>query len=212
MLKKTVKYVVGLVALILIAYNSVYFKKLDEVKASSAKKFDAKSYARKYFDDKLIPALNNAVEIEQLLTMLKSDKENTFNKYSHALGIGNIKFFLIKGEGEITAINENDVTIVSKADSTQHVFTIATEFVYGNAIRDASGLIDLNEFSNTMDFNNVSEEINKIVRNEVLPSFKKTVKKGDIVQFFGAIELNKEHLSVENIETIPISLKIINNK
>ena len=211
-MKKILKYIVGFALLFFVGYNSVYFKKLDEKKASATKEFDAKTYARKYFDSKLLPALNNAIDINVLRVMLLADINKAFDTHAHALGIGNVKYFLIKGEGQITAINENDVAIVSKTDSAQHVYTIATEFVYGNAIRDASGLISLNEFDNTSDINNVSEEINKIVRNEVLPPFIKTVKKGDVVQFSGAIELNKEHLNVENIEIIPISLKITNQK
>ena len=194
-MKKLLKYGVGIIVVIVIAYNSVYFRKLDEVKASSTT-FDAKAYARKYFNDKLLPSLNDAIEINQLLSLLQINKEQTFEKYSHALGIGNIRYFLVKGEGQVTSINENDVLILAKAGTNQKAVEIATEFVFGNAIRDASGKIDINEFANTMDFNNVSAEINKIVRTEVLPSFKASVKKGDVVQFSGAIELNKEHLNV----------------
>lgn len=208
-MKKGIKYALAILLLIVVAYNSVYFKDLDKVKAASSKGFDAKSYARNYFNNKLTPALNNAVEINQLLAMLQNDKENAFNKYSHALGIGNIRYFLIKGRGVITAIDENDVTVMSKTNTTQRDFKIATEFVFGNAIRDASGLININEFSNTMDFNNVSAEVNKIVRDEVLPPFKAAAKKGSVVDFYGAIELNREHLKVDNIEIIPVSLKIV---
>ncbi|MBD0367146.1 MAG: DUF2291 domain-containing protein [Flavisolibacter sp.] len=203
------KYTIVIIVLIVVAYNSVYFKKLDEVKASSAS-FDAKAYAKKYFHEKLPPALNEAVEINQLIELLQTNKENTFNRYSHALGIGNIRYFLVKGEGEVASINENDVSLLMKTDTTQKVIKIATEFVFGNAIRDASGLIDINEFTNTMDFNNVSAEVNNIVRNEVLPPFKAAVKKGDRIQFIGAIELNREHLNLEQIEVIPVSLKIVN--
>jgi predicted lipoprotein len=210
MMKNLLKYAVGTLVLVVIAYNSVYFRKLDEVRASSTT-FDAKSYARKYFNNKLLPSLNNAVEINQLLSLLQNNKEQTFEKYSHALGIGNIRYFLVKGEGRVTAINENDVSVLAKADTNAKAIRIATEFVFGNAIRDASGKIDINEFANTMDFNNVSAEINKIVRAEVLPSFRAGVKKGDTVQFAGAIELNKEHLNVDNIEVIPVQLKIINS-
>ena len=115
----------------------------------------------------------------------------------------------MKGEGQIESINENDASVIIKSDSTSIGARIATEFVFGNAIRDASGLIDINEFNNTMDFNNVSAEINKIIRTEVLPPFKSTAKKGDMVQFVGAIELNQEHPDLENIEIIPVTLKII---
>lgn len=207
-MKKTLKYIIGLILIIIVAFNSVYFKKLDEMKAAASTDFDAKSYARKYFNLKLVPALSNAIGLDQLLTLLQQDKEKTFDKYSHALGIGNIRFFLIKGEGEIISVNENDITIALKTDSSTKSMQIATEFVFGNAIRDASGLIDINEFKNTMDFNNVSAELNKIVRNEVLPPFKAAAKKGQMVQFSGAIELNRAHLNVDNIEVVPVSLKL----
>lgn len=204
---KGIPYTIAVVALLVIAYNSVYFKKLDEVKGAAAKNFDAKSYARNYFTNKLTPALSSAIDISQLLLLLQNDKDKTFDQYSHALGIGNIRFFLIKGEGAITAISENDVTVSTGKDTAGTKLTIATEFVFGNAIRDASGQIDINEFNNTMDFNNVSAELNAIVRNEVLPAFKQRVKKGDHIQFAGAIELNRQHLNMENIEVVPVSLK-----
>jgi predicted lipoprotein len=124
------------------------------------------------------------------------------------LGIGNIRYFLVKGEGMIKAIDENTTTISYTSDTTQKQLDIATEFVYGNAIRDASGLININEFNSTMDFNNVSAEINKIVRTEVLPSFKTKAKVGDKVRFSGAMELNQAHLNLDRIEVIPISLEI----
>jgi predicted lipoprotein len=211
-LKKALKYTIWVVVLLIVAYNSVYFRKLDEVKATATKEFDAKSYARNYYDRKLTPVLANSVEINELLAMVQRDKENTFSRYSHALGLGNVRFFLVKGEGVITGINENDIVVLSKTDTTQRAFKIATEFVFGNAIRDASGLIDINEFTNTTDLNSVSAEVNKIVRNEVLPPFKAKAKKGDKVQFYGAVELNREHLNTDDPEVIPITLKMVNGQ
>ena len=208
-MKKILKYITGFVLLIIVAYNSIYFKKLDEVKAAASKDFDAKTYAKKYFNDKLVPALKDAIDLNQLLTLLQKDKEKTFDQYSHALGIGNIRFFLVKGEGEIVSVNENDVTISLKADSSQKSVQIATEFVFGNAIRDASGFIDVNEFKNTMDFNNVSAEVNKIVRNEVLPPFKAIAKKGQNIRFSGAVEFNRAHLNLQQIEVVPVSLEVV---
>ena len=208
-MKKLLKYGIGGIIVLLLAYNSVYFKKLGDVKASSSI-FDAKIYARNYFDKKLIPSLNDATEINQLLSQLESNKDQTFEKYSHALGIGNIRYFLVRGEGQVIAVNENDVSILAKADTTQTRLRIATEFVFGNAIRDGSGKIDINEFANTMDFNNVSAEINKIVRAEVLPQFRAGVQKGDNVLFAGAIELNRLHLNTLDIEVIPVQLKVVN--
>jgi len=210
-MKKSLKYIITIAVILLVAYNSVYFKKLSEVKAAnSSKQFDAVAYAQNYLVKKLPVALNKAMEVNELTTLLQSNPKEAFEKYSHALGIGNIRFFLVKGRGEITKVEDDATFVLVKNDSASQVIKIATEYVFGNAIRDASGLININEFNNTMDFNNVSAEINKIIRRDVLPPFKASAKKGDVVEFTGAVELNAAHLKLDNIEVVPVSLKIVN--
>ena len=200
---KAVKYIVAVVIIAVVAYNSVYFKKLDEVKAArSAKDFNADAYAQTFWSNKLIPNLNKAIDLNQLTALLSNDAEKTFNTYSHALGIGNLRYFLVKGKGTITSINEDDIAV--SLDSSKQSITVATEYIFGNAVRDATGLININEFNNTMDFNNISAELNKIIREKVLPPFKQQAKKGDRIAFTGAIELNKEHLDLSNIEVMPV--------
>jgi predicted lipoprotein len=206
---KVVRYIIAIVIIAIVGYNSIYFKKLDEVKRAAAPAFDAAAYAGNFFNTSLMPALDKAVSLNDLLSMLSMSKDKTFDTYAHALAIGNIRYFLVSGRGTIIAIRENDVQL--KMDSTGNTITIATEFIYGNAARDATGLVDITKFSSTTDLNNVSAELNKIARNNIVKPFKAIVKKGDNVQFAGAIELNKEHVNTENIEIIPLSLLIQNN-
>lgn len=200
---KPIRYLLYVAVIALLAYNSVYFKKLDEVKAGTAA-FDAAGYAKDFWEKKLTPGLTKAVDLNALTTLLKTDKEKAFSAHSHALGIGNIRYFLVKGEGMVTDVNENEV----KVKVGEREVRIATEYIFGNAVRDASGAIDINAFTNSMDFNNVSAEINKLIREKVVPPFKSKVKKGDRVTFHGAIELNREHLQVNEMEIIPVSLQI----
>jgi len=204
---KTIKYIITIVVILIIGYNSVYFKKLDEVKASlSAKEFNAAQYAQTFWTNKLTPNLDKAIDITQLTAMLSNDAAKTFDTYSNALGIGNLRYFLVKGKGTITSVNEDDVSVLLQSDTAKQTITLATEYIFGNAVRDATGLININEFNNTMDFNNVSAELNKIIREKVLPSFKQQAKKGDTIEFTGAIELNKEHLALSDIEVIPVKI------
>jgi predicted lipoprotein len=207
---KAGKYIIAIVIIMVVAYNSVYFKKLDEVKAAAtAKEFNAAQYAKDFWTNKLIPNLGKATDVNQLTAMFSDDAAKTFDTYSHALGIGNLRYFLVKGKGEVTAVNDDALAVSLKSDTGQQTMTIATEYIFGNEVRDATGFIDINEFSNTMDFNNVSSELNKIIREKVLPSFKSVVKKGNTIEFVGAIELNKEHLNLQKIEIIPIEIKIV---
>lgn len=200
---KPIRYLLYVAVVALLAYNSVYFKKLDEVKAGSTT-FDAAGYAKDFWEKKLTPGLSKAVDLNTLTTLLKTDKEKAFNEHSHALGIGNIRYSLVKGAGIVSGVDENEV----KVEAGEREVRIATEYIFGNAVRDASGAIDINAFTNSMDFNNVSAEINKLIREKVVPPFKSKVKKGDRVTFYGAIELNREHLQVNDIEIIPVGLQI----
>jgi len=209
MQRKIIKYSFSILLLLVVAYNSVYFKKLDEVKATASNGFDAAKYARNFYNNKLLPNLNRAIEIDTLIQLLKTTPEQTFKDYSHALDIGNTRYFLVKGEGNITTIGEDAITVALKNDSGKKEVKIATEFIYGNAIRDASGLMNLNDFSSIMDFNNVSEEVNKIIRKEVVPVFKSKAKEGDLVQFSGAVELNGAHLNLDSIKVVPVTVTIV---
>jgi predicted lipoprotein len=202
---KTIKYIITIVIIILVAYNSIYFRKLDEVKTSrAASEFNAALYAQAFWNNKLITRLDKAVDLGQLVAMISADTAKTFETYSHALGIGNLRYFLVKGKGTIISVNEDDITVL--VDSIQSSVKIATEYIFGNAVRDATGLININEFNNTMDFNNVSAELNKIIREKVLPPFKLKAKKGNRIIFTGAVELNKEHVDLSHIEVIPVSI------
>lgn len=213
MYRKPLKYIIALIFLIVVLANSIYIKKLDEVKAAALSgEFDATSYAQGFWENELIPKLTTAIDLNELVLLLKKSPEVAFEKYSNALGIGNIRFFLVKGQGEILSINENDVSVLIKTESGEKVIHIATEYIYGNAVRDASKVIDINDFDNTLNFNNVSAEINKIIRSEVLPPFKAEAKEKRMVEFFGAVELNREHLNLENLEVVPISLKVFDKR
>lgn len=207
---KPLKYTVLLVLLAFVGYNSVYFKRLDEVKAAGSMgvgPFDAGAYARSFWTTKLLPLTakpNQSIpDLSGLITSLKADPAKPFDTYSHALGIGNIRYFLVQGEGSLTAIGPTDIT-VSLAGGND--VKLATEYIFGNAVRDASGLIQITEFSNTVDLNNVSEQLNEIVRKQVVPGLKATAKIGNKVQFVGAIELNQAHLHLEKMEVIPIKI------
>ncbi|MFN8349165.1 MAG: DUF2291 family protein [Spirosomataceae bacterium] len=199
------KYGFGSVVVLLLAYNSVYFRKLDEVKAEASGKFNAAAFAENFLAKQLSPQLESAPDIDALVTLLTADKNKAFAIYSHATAVGNIRYFLVKGQGQITEIRENEVAV----QTPKNQLILATEFIYGNALRDASGQFDITKFTKTADINNVSSELNKIIRNKVAAPFKAKAKAGDKLQFSGAIELNIERLNLKNIEVIPATIQVI---
>jgi len=204
-MKKSIRYVLLVALALIVCYNSVYFKKLDEVKAEAGKTFDAAGYASTYFYKELPAETAKAPDIDKLIPLLKTDTANTFKTYGHALAIGTVRYFLVKGIGTVSNIDDNGLTVSTIAGNS---IILGTSYVYGNAVRDASGLVDVNKFSNTMDLNNISAEVDKIIRNKVLPGVMPQIKKGSRIEFTGAIALNQAHLQLTGIEVTPISLKI----
>jgi predicted lipoprotein len=210
MRKKVIKYLLLVLLIAFLGYKSVYFRKLDEVNtASSLKAFDPSAFARNFYDSKLLQRVDSAVDLSTLISLLRSEPEQAFKQYSRALAIGNIRYFLVRGEGTITSVGDYQAAVELNSPSIKTNINIATEFVYGNAIRDASGLLNLNDFSNTADFNSISEGINNIVRKEVLPGFVAKAKPGIGVKFAGAIELNQKYVDVDSIEVVPIRLSVV---
>ena len=208
-MRKLFKYILILLIIGLVGYNSVYIKKLSEVKNTSADGFDALAFTQKLWDEKLSTKLDSAINLKDLIYAIQANPEESFLNYTNALGIGNYRYGLVKVNGVASVINDDDILMeVAQADTIMRI-KLATEYIYGNAIRDASRLIDIRDFTNTSDLNNISEELNKKVRGTILPPFKKQVKQGDKLEVTGAIEFNKAHVRFNDLELIPVRLKIL---
>jgi len=205
-MSKIIKYIIGVAIAGIAVYNSIYFRPLDEKLAEGKEiTFDAKSFVDLIWEKDLLQVYDTAIDLTVLISRLKQNPELTFKQESQALGIGNIGYFKVQGEGIVEGVQENNVLLQLE----DIIVEIETEFIFGNAIRDASGLIKINDYDNTADFNQISEAINDKIRTAVIPNFRENVENGNRVIFKGAIELNKAHLNLIQPEVIPVSIQIV---
>ena len=116
----------------------------------------------------------------------------------------------MKLNATVKDVKEDEVILSIKHNDSLLTVNMATEFIYGNAIRDASGLVQVKNFPNTADLNSISEELNKIIRTSILPAFKTSVKTGDSISVVAAVELNKEHIHWSNMELLPVRIQVVN--
>lgn len=209
MKRKTLKCVLYVIVIAFVCYNSIYFKKLSDIKNNANKTFDATAFADKQWKEQLPAKMNNAIELTIYLQLLQSNPIKAFQEHSNALAIGNYRYSLIKTAATVTAINQDDIDLAIANNGSIINAKLATEFIYGNAIRDASKLVDVKDFANSTDLNNISEAFNKKVKTEVLPAFKAAVKKGSKIQIVAALEMNKEHIKMDGLELIPVRLQIM---
>ncbi len=208
-MNKYIKYGLLVAVIGLLGYKSVYFEKLSARKNTTAAAFDAAGFSKKLWEEKMPAKMDSAVLLATLIADVTKDGEAAINKYTNALAIGNYRYALVKLEGTVVDVKEDEVLLSVKQNDSLLNVNLATEFVYGNAIRDASGLVQVKDFPNTNDLNSVSEELNKIIRTKVLPGFKSTVKKGDKVNVVAAVEINAAHIHWQGIELLPVRLQIV---
>lgn len=198
-----------MLAFALVAYQSVYFEKLSVHNSKTAVKFDPVAFSKKLWKEQLPAKMDSAVSLSFLIDATAKNKENAIEKYTHSLAIGNYRYALVKAEALVEEVKEDEVlATVNQGDTVLHI-KLATEFIYGNAVRDASGLVQVVDFPNTTDLNSISEEFNKLVREQVIPVVKGKLKKGDRIRVVAAIELNKEHIHWQGIELYPVRIEIM---
>lgn len=207
-MKKFSLYLILFLCFALLAYNSVYFRKLSEMKKATDNQFDAGVFANKLWEGELQTSINSAIELPLLLKSISENADAAFEQNTHALAIGNYRYAMVKLKGKIMAVNENEVLVSIALPHADSLLTVAitTEFVYGNAVRDASGLLDARDFNNASDLNNIAEALNELVRKNIVPSIRKTAKQNNTVEMIGAVQLNREHVAKEMLEIIPLKI------
>jgi len=200
---KGIKYSILLVVLGLALYNSVNIESLDQIKKSQSDLiFNAASYASDFMSNKIetLPAINAS----EFLSNISDDLENFAEQKGRKLGISDEYNFIIEGNATITTIEEEYITVILEDDKE---LRIATDFIFGNAIRDGSEMANIDDFQNTMDFNSISVELNNIVRETVVPPFKKKAKIGENLYVKGAVTVDITDPQLNGPKVIPLIIK-----
>ena len=194
-MKKVCKYTVAAAIIALVLYHGVYFENLEEVKQQQRREaFNAAEYARDFWDNQLFVVLDKTLDVKELIELFNTNMAEAVKKYGKAPGVSRVYAYLLKGEGKILTTGQNGLEVSVREPQTNPDVFIATGFyITGNAVRDASGLIDVSEFSDTMKFNEIGGEINKIVVKEVIrPFLDKDPAAGKTVRFFGAAQVAQD--------------------
>ncbi len=213
-MKKVGKYTLAVAVLALLLHRSIYVENLEDVRQQRRREaFNAAEYARDFWDNQLPGVLDKAVDIKELIKLLNADMAQAIKRYGKAPGVSRVYAYLLKGEGTILAISENGLEVSVEEPRTKADVLIETgSYIPGNAVRDASGLVDVSKFSDTMKFNEISGEINKIVVKDVIKPFSdRGPSPGRMVRFFGATQIGQdaaEEKELQLVRVIPIRLEL----
>lgn len=203
----TIKYSILFILLLITGYNAVYFKKLNAITKEGVQKFNAKTYTAALWKNKMPAVIESAMDFDQLLLAIEKDPQQAFEKHTHALAIGNYRYAMVKISGTVITVNEDDFVIETVLVGNKKQIRVTTEFIYGSAIRDASGLIDIKDFTSASDLNAIAESFNETIKKTVVQPFKKSLVTGLKIELVAAVELNKENMVLDQLVLLPVQIK-----
>lgn len=189
-MKKSYKYGLLFLALVFLGYNSVYFEKLSERIAEEGTAFNYEAFADSLYYQGMLQNVQ-ATPLPELLSAIQNDAESAFEKYGNRLGIGNSAYFMVKTGGIVSGLDDDAFQMTTGATGE---VTVNTKYIFGNALRDASGLVKLTDFKTNAEFNKVSEALNALVRTQVIPPLVTDLQAGDSIDVVGAVKLSKKQL------------------
>jgi predicted lipoprotein len=168
--------------------------------------FDAPAFARAFWNQRLLPATARAVPVAELLTVLAQDPATARQRFGRALGLSSTTCFFVEGSGRIVSIDNESISVALEDVPTGTGVRLSTGLLFVNTVRDATGLLDVNEFPQSQDFNAISAELNHLVETQVLPALRQHAAVGKKIRFAGCTELGEEQVP-KVLEVIPVEVE-----
>ena len=228
-LKKRGKTICFVAILGLVLYHSFYLENLDNRKTTlSNQTFNVEEYVWDFWR-KLLPKQDKVPAATEILSVLHRDIPGAIRQYAtQTKDVSSTHFFLLKGcgkavvvtpEGVSLSLEDADGKVVGKVGvgaasevegeiGGERRIILVTDLIFGNTVRNASGLVDSDQFPDSMDYNRVSEAINAKIMNDVIPVFRDEVKKGSMVVFFGAAQVFENDPQIRPWKVIPIQVEV----
>ena len=189
---------------------------------SAAAVFDAAAFVETFWEDRLLKSTDSAVDAGELLAAFKTDPADAAKRFGHRLGLSGASSYFVSGSGRIVAVEGGAIAIALRdggtiafqdgsttalQDASSKAVVIETGPVFGNAIRDGSGLLDVSDFPNSQDFNALSSEINRRVEERVFPLLKKKAAIGLAVRFVGGVEITDTETEISPLRLVPVVIE-----
>lgn len=180
-------------------------RSLQAVRAAEAnQQFNATDFARRFWQEQLLPAADQATDATAIWERITANSTSVREQFGRTVGVGNSYFLFLRGDGRVVSADQNRVGLSLQPAGDEPQIVIELGFVFGNAVRDATGLIQASSFPNAQAFNDIAAALNGLVETNVLPHVERLAKVGRRLRFAGCVEVGDEDLDLKPLKLVPI--------
>ncbi len=207
---RAVRWLIAIVVIASVCWLFPLFHVMS-LKTATAEKvaatFNATQFAEMFWTNQLPTALEKTVTAKTLLPAFQSDAAAAKKKFSRSVGLSEGYFYFLRGEGKILSVSDDEVSLAVTEGSTNAEVSLQTGLIFGNALRDGTGLLSANDYPNSQDFNDISAALNHIVETRTLPKLREQAKVGAKISFVGCAEVGDEATDLKPLKVIPFQTK-----
>ena len=125
------------------------------------------------------------------------------------MGISNSYYVFVRGTGRVVNVGSKGVGLAIRDGSVGPDVVLPTGMIFGNTVRDATGLLDMDKFLNSQHFNDLSTALDRIVETRVLAGLRDRVEVGKKVRFVGCAEVARDAKRRRPLKVVPVSVDVI---
>jgi len=160
--------------------------------SSNGAGFDAEAFVAQAWEARVVPeAEKDAVDLKTVLDGLAADPEKARTQYGRRKEDASPYAFLVKVTAPVTAVNTESSAATAElglqAPSPEgKVLVQIGPVLKTSAVRDSLSFLSFGDFTNQVDWANISRALNFHVRDQVLKGLDREALKGKTVTLVGA--------------------------
>lgn len=130
--------------------------------------FEPVTFGEKFWSEQLQPAATRAPLAGPVLVALRRDPVTAAQAHARRVGLGNAAYYFVRGSGRVAAVERSRVLVEIEGATV----ALRTGPVFGNAVRDGTGLLEVNQVPGLAEFNALSAALNHLVEERVQPALR----------------------------------------
>ena len=179
-----------------------------EGEARDPQEFDAATYVDALWEEDLPAALEQAVDLGELLPALAADPEAAGERWGRREGSGPFHV-VVKGSGRVTDVDTSSRTGLARldiqaSDEDREILLQIGPVIRGTSIRDALPTVSFDQFVNQIQYADVANELNARVERELLATLEREALEGRQLRVTGMVTLSDD----EVLTITPVRLEV----